>query len=259
VAVIIGTSGWQYKDWRGRFYPQGLPQSRWLEHYARRFCAVEVNNTFYRLPGPGTFTDWADRTPDGFVWVVKASRYLSHVKRLQDPAEPVQRLLDHAEGLRARMGPVLLQLPPTMKAEPGRLDETLSCFADRDVKVCVEPRHETWFTDATFDLLRRHDAALCLTDRLNRRGPLVRTANWGYLRFHEGTASPWPRYGRAALDAWAERLADLLPGQDTYVFFNNDPGCWAVENARQFALACRRQGLEPTRVPEAGEVDPTTA
>ena len=126
--VLVGTSGWQYRDWRGRFYPQGLAQARWLEHYAERFATVESNNAFYRLPEPATFAAWAERTPPGFVMAVKASRYLTHIKRLRDPEEPVGRLMERARHLGAKLGPVLLQLPPTLRADPATLDRTLRAF-----------------------------------------------------------------------------------------------------------------------------------
>src|SRR5690242_17699586 len=126
--MLIGTSGWQYRDWRGPFYPQELAQRRWLEHYAGVFGTVEVNNAFYRLPGRATFEAWRERTPEDFVVAVKASRYLTHVRRLRDPREPVERLMDRARGLGGRLGPVLLQLPPTMRVDVDALDATLAAF-----------------------------------------------------------------------------------------------------------------------------------
>ena len=161
--VLVGTSGWQYRDWRGRLYPQRLAQGRWLEHYAERFATVESNNAFYRLPEPGTFAAWADRTPPDFVMAVKASRFLTHVKRLRDPEEPVGRLMDHARHLGAKLGPVLLQLPPTLRADPGALERTLRAFP-AGVRVAVEPRHDSWWTDEVRDLLGALGAALCLAD-----------------------------------------------------------------------------------------------
>src|SRR5262245_3093934 len=127
-ALCIGTSGWQYKDWRGPVYPPELPQRLWLEHYAEHFRTVEVNNAFYRLPERGTFARWRDRTPPGFVVAVKMSRYLTHVKRLHDPAEPVRRFLSRAEALGDRLGPVLIQLPPSLRSNVDELDATLACF-----------------------------------------------------------------------------------------------------------------------------------
>ncbi|BCJ40414.1 histidine kinase [Actinoplanes ianthinogenes] len=225
----IGTSGWQYRDWRGGLYPEKLPQRLWLEHYAERFPTVEVNNAFYRLPERRTFEQWRERTPDGFVVAVKMSRYLTHVKRLREPAEPVARFLDRAAGLGDKLGPVLLQLPPTLRADLGALDETLSLFPG-EVRVAVEPRHASWFTPDCEKLLRAHGAALCWADRRGRPvTPLWRTADFCYLRFHEGAARPWPRYGRSALRSWRNRL-----GPDGFVYFNNDPGGAAVIDANAF-------------------------
>jgi uncharacterized protein YecE (DUF72 family) len=252
--VLLGTSGWQYRDWRGRFYPERLAQAKWLEHYAGQFATVVSNNAFYRLPDPHTFAAWAERTPADFVMAVKASRYLTHIRRLRDPQEPVRRFLAHAGYLGAKLGPVLLQLPPTLKADLGALRETLLEFPPQ-VRVAVEPRHETWFTDSTRALLAAHGAALCLVDTPRRRSPLWRTAEWSYLRFHEGTATPRPCYGEAALSRWAEVLAGTWgPRADLYVYFNNDPGCCAVRDAARFARAVAAVGLRPTRTPSPDEV-----
>lgn len=254
MALYVGTSGWQYRDWRGTFYPADLPQSRWLEHYAARFATVEVNNTFYRLPERSTFEEWAARTPDDFVFAIKASRYLTHIRRLRDPAEPVGRMLDHTRGLGSKLGPVLVQLPPNLVADPARLKETLSRFP-RDVRVAFEPRHTSWFTEEVYDLLAASNAALCITDRLGKRGVLVRTADWFFLRFHEGTAHPHPCYGDRALSSWAERLADHWPTTgDGYVFFNNDARACAVHNAARFAVLAARVGLQPTRAPKPSDI-----
>ena len=240
--VLVGTSGWQYRDWRGRFYPQGLAQARWLEHYAERFATVESNNAFYQLPEAGTFAAWAERTPPGFVMAVKASRYLTHIKRLRDPEEPVGRLMERARHLGAKLGPVLLQLPPTLRAFPA------------GTRVAVEPRHDSWWTDEVRDLLGERGAALCLADSPHRYTPVWRTADWTYLRLHEGAASPRPCYDRQALAAWAGRLAELMgPDADAYVYFNNDPGGCAVRDAVWFASEAAAAGLSPTRVPGLGE------
>jgi uncharacterized protein YecE (DUF72 family) len=244
VNVRIGTSGWQYRDWRGVLYPPGLPQRLWLEAYARRFDTVESNNAFYRLPSPETFANWRDRTPDGFVMAVKASRFLTHVKRLRDPDEPVARLMAHASALGPKLGPILLQLPPTLRADPGALDACLACFP-AGTRVAVEPRHDSWWTDDVRAVLEGRGAALCWADRRSRPvTPLWRTAGWGYLRFHEGIARPWPRYGRRALESWARRLADAWPPgtaeDDVYVYFNNDPGGAAVLDAQAFEREVER-------------------
>src|SRR3569833_880851 len=140
--ILIGTAGWQYKDWRGLLYPAGLAQNRWLETYARAFGTVENNNAFYRLPAPELFEHWRALTPDGFVMAVKASRYLTHIKRLTEPEEPETRLMNSVRGLGDRCGPILLQLPPTLRADPERLDRCLRAFPT-GVRVAVEPRHDS--------------------------------------------------------------------------------------------------------------------
>ncbi|MEV6148872.1 DUF72 domain-containing protein [Nonomuraea sp. NPDC052129] len=234
MATLVGTSGWQYKDWRGILYPQEVPQRLWLETYAETFPTVESNNAFYRLPSPESFAGWRDRTLDGFVMAVKASRFLTHIKRLADPEEPVERLMNAASALKDKLGPILLQLPPTLKADPDRLARCLDCFP-KHVRLAVEPRHPSWWTDEVREILEARDAALCWADRLGRPvSPLWRTAGWGYVRLHEGRATPWPSYGDTALKTWAKRVKEA-GWRDAYVYFNNDPGGAAVRNAIRFA------------------------
>src|SRR5271165_5318328 len=257
--LIAGTSGWQYRDWRDSFYPHGCPAARWLEHYAAIFPTVENNGTFYRLAAPQTFAGWRARTPDGFVMAVKASRYLTHVRRLRDPQQPVARLVECMVQLGDRLGPVLLQLPPTMTADAGALDECLRQFsvqyaaAGHDhghgrLRVCVEFRHESWWTEEIRQLLSQHDAALCWSDRRGRPvGPVWRTASWGYLRLHEGAAKPWPRYGQQALRSWLHRIGDCWPPEaDVFAYFNNDQGGAAPADATALATLASRAGWTGT-------------
>ena len=251
--LFIGTSGWQYRDWRGSFYPQKLPQGQWLEHYAARFQTVEVNNAFYRLPEATTFNGWARRTPTDFVMAVKASRFLTHVKRLKEPQEPVQRFLERARRLGRKLGPVLIQLPPQFKVDAARLDETLALFP-RDVRVAVEFRHASWFNDEVQAVLAGRRAALCLADSPWRRTPVWRTAGWGFLRLHEGTGSPRPCYPERLLESWAGTLLETWGGAEVFVYFNNDHRCCAVHDAVRFAEIAERRGLSPTRVPRPDEV-----
>jgi uncharacterized protein YecE (DUF72 family) len=245
---LLGASGWQYDSWRGRFYPTDIPKARWLEHYGAAFRTVEVNNTFYRLPARSTFVSWARRTPPDFVLTVKASRFLTHVRRLRQPEEPVRRLMEAAEGLGTKLGCVLLQLPPDLTARLDELERTLRCFPAR-TRVAVEARHSSWFSDDLRAVLERHDAALCLADRRSRPvTPLWRTASWGYLRMHQGRGASEPCYGRTALSSWARRLALLFSAEDdVYVYFNNDAGACALRDARRFSSALSASGLEPTR------------
>jgi uncharacterized protein YecE (DUF72 family) len=246
--ILVGTSGWQYADWRGRFYPERLPQRLWLEHYAAAFATVEVNNAFYRLPERTTFAAWRERTPADFVVTVKMSRYLTHIKRLREPDEPVARFLGRARALGDRLGPVLIQLPPNLRAEPDVLAATLARFP-ADVRVAVEPRHASWWTPRVRDVLTAAGAALCWADRRGRPvTPLWRTADFGYVRLHEGRATPWPRYGPRALDSWLDRVVAAYPDDpDVFVYFNNDPGGAAVVDATALAGRAVRRGLAVTR------------
>lgn len=217
--------------------------SHWLEAYAKTFVSVEANGTFYRLPKEETFADWSARTPPEFDFALKASRFLTHVRRLREPEEPVHRLVERARALGDKLGPILLQLPPNMDCDLGLLDEALSAFPDW-VRVAVELRHGSWLKEETAEVLRRHDSATCLADRRGPLEPQWRTADWGYVRFHEGRAHPSPSYGHDALAHWAERIATWYgPDHAVYAFFNNDALACAPRNALEFAKACRRVGL----------------
>jgi uncharacterized protein YecE (DUF72 family) len=254
--LYIGTSGWQYRHWRGTFYPEDLPQREWLDWYCRRFQVVEVNNTFYHLPAPTTFSAWRARTPDDFVLAVKMSRYLTHIKRLLDADEIVGNFMQRAARLGPRLGPVLVQLPPRFEARPDRLREVLRALGRYpDARVAVEFRDDSWYTDEIRELLIEFGAALVLADTPRRRQPMWRTAGWGFVRFHEGRASPRPCYGERALASWVERLASMWePADDLFVFFNNDTRACALRDAIVFARLAERAGLRPTRVPDPAEV-----
>ncbi|MEV5432180.1 DUF72 domain-containing protein [Streptomyces sp. NPDC052701] len=248
MTLFVGTSGWQYKDWRDVLYPSGLPVRLWLEEYAAHFATVEINNAFYRLPARETFEAWRERVPADFVVAVKASRFLTHVKRLRDPREPVDRLMSRAAGLGDRLGPVLLQLPPTLRADPALLDDCLACFPP-SARVAVEPRHDSWWTPRVRAVLVSRKAALCWADVLARpTAPLWRTTDWGYVRFHQGRAQPWPRYGRRSLGTWVRRIAAAWSGgEDVYAYFNNDPNAAAVQDAAAFARLAGAAGLTVAR------------
>jgi uncharacterized protein YecE (DUF72 family) len=249
VTLRIGTSGYQYRHWRERFYPPGLPTSRWLAYYAEHFASVELNATFYRLPEATAFTNWARAVPDGFTFAVKASRYLTHIRRLRDPREPVERLMDRASRLGDRLGPILLQLPPDMPIALDRLAETLDAFPSH-VRVAVEPRHRSWFVRELKTLLEERRAALCVADRRSQHDPVWRTTAWAYVRLHEGRATPRPCYGRAALRGWALRLRDGWGNRpDAYVYFNNDGGGCAVRDAAILERICDRMDMPTSRAP----------
>jgi uncharacterized protein YecE (DUF72 family) len=250
VTVLVGTSGWQYRHWRGTYFRKGTPQNRWFEQVLHDFQTVELNVTFYRLPRIEVFAGWYARSPADAVITVKASRYLTHIKRLKDPQPSVTMLMDRVAPLDAKLGPILIQLPPDFAIDVDALDETLRAFPS-GLRLAVEPRHPSWWTDDLRRCLERHNAALCWADRKGPITPLWRTADWGYHRFHEGKHDPWPFYTVDELAWWAWRIDETFPhdSEDVYVYFNNDPGTAAIDDAITFAEHVRGRGRAVSRVP----------
>ena len=243
----VGTSGWLYPSWRGAFYPPGLPTRSWLAHYAGAFETVEVNSSFYRLPERSTFERWRDETPPGFLMAVKASRFITHVKRLRDPRGPVDLLLAHAAGLGSAVGPVLVQLPPTLRVDLPLLQDALAAFDGR-ARVAIEFRHPSWRNDSVFALLDGFGAAYVLADRPGARDPSPVTGGWSYVRFHQGTRSG-SRYRRDKLARWASRLAEL-PAREVFIYFNNDEEGAAPRDARTLMGLLRDRGLSVASIPD---------
>ncbi|MGQ9573356.1 MAG: DUF72 domain-containing protein [Chloroflexota bacterium] len=234
----IGTSGWHYAHWQGLFYPEGLPTSRWLAHYIQHFPTVEINNSFYRQPKASAWQLWRRSVPDGFRFAVKVNRFITHIKRLKEPEEPVQRFLDGARLLEDRLGPLLYQLPPNFHRTPAneaRLAAFLAILPPR-LEHVFEFRHPSWFQEGVFDLLRRHHVGFCAFDMPGMECPLVATAPFAYVRFHGSEALYASNYTDDMLAGWAERLRRLAEGlSDVYVYFNNDAFAYAVYNARRLA------------------------
>jgi uncharacterized protein YecE (DUF72 family) len=229
--VRIGCSGWNYEHWREVFYPRGLVSNRWLEHYARSFDTVELNASFYRLPTRNAAARWAQSTPPGFVFAVKASRYLTHVKRLREVASGSARLLERIEPLVAagRLGPVLWQLPETFHRDDERLASALEQLPPG--RHCFELRHASWFAPEVEELLRAHDVALVIGDHPERPfQSLSRTAGWMYVRFHQGRGRDG-NYTRRQLETWAGRIAEWRAEGDVYAYFNDDWSGHAIEEA----------------------------
>jgi uncharacterized protein YecE (DUF72 family) len=238
----VGTSGYQYPHWRGDFYPRKLATREWFGHYADRFDTVEINNTFYGLPEADTFDRWREQAPAGFRYALKFSRYATHLKRLRDPAGPLELFLERAERLKSHLGPLLVQLPPHWGAAPERLDAFLR-EAPRRHRFAVEVRDPSWLCREVYDVLRKRRAALVIHDGLEDRDhPVLRTADWVYLRFHG------VRYGGSyspqALGGQARRIRRwLAAGHDVYAYFNNDLGGHAPRDAadlRRFVQRRRR-------------------
>jgi len=231
-AVRIGCSGWVYDHWRDRVYPDGLTQRRWLEHYATLFDTVEVNATFYRLPRRDTVAAWVEGTPAGFVFAVKASRYLTHVKRLRDLGRGLERFYACIEPLvgSPKLGPVLWQLPENFHRDDERLAGALGRLPPG--RHAFEFRHESWFRDDVYTLLREHGAALVVGDTPTRPFQAHElTADWAFVRFHEGRRGRRGNYSDRELAGWAERLAAWRTRADVYAYFNNDWEGFAVRNA----------------------------
>ncbi len=219
--IRIGTSGWVYKHWRNVFYPHGVPQSRWLAFYAEHFDTVEVNFSFYRLPAKQTFASWRQRAAPGFRYAVKGSRYITHLKRLLEPEEHVNRFFERVAGLGDRSGPILWQLPPDLHRDDERLRRFLAALP-AEYRSTVEFRHESWHVEPVYELLAEHRVALSIPDHPRYPQALRLTAGWTYIRFHYG-GSPDGDYTPAELDRWADRIRAFRDqGAEVWAYFNND-------------------------------------
>lgn len=239
--IFVGTSGWQYDSWKGRFYPRGLPQSEWLEHYATRFPVVEVNNTFYRLPAEDTFRRWGRTSRQGFLFVVKASRYITHIRRLREAAGSVELFWSRARLLREKLGPVLFQLPPNFRTDAALLREFLSTLP-KELQAAFEFRDDSWLNDQTLEALNGAGAAWVMADRPGWKVPSIVTGGWSYIRFHQGRTDH-PAYARRKLRLWADRIVSL-PSRETHVFFNNDALAAAPADAAALIDLLSNRGAE---------------
>ncbi len=230
--IRVGTSGWSYDHWRGRFYPDDCTQDEWFDYYAERFDTVEVNNTFYNLPEESTFRAWREQCPEGFVYTLKANRYITHLKRLKDAPEPVERFLGRARGLGDRLGPVLWQLPPRWHKNAERLEYFLGVIPD-DVRHVFEFRDEEWFDDDILGLLDDAGASFCTHDMPGISVPRTATGSAAYVRFHGTDGKYEGTYSDDALREWAGWLARQHEeeGRDVYAYFNNDAEAHAPRDA----------------------------
>jgi uncharacterized protein YecE (DUF72 family) len=228
----VGCSGWNYPDWRGTVYPNGLSPGLWLEHYAGLFRTVEVNNTFYRLPSQAAVAGWADKTPPGFVFAVKASRYLTHMKRLTDMTGGVERFYERIDPLisASKLGPVLWQLPERFQRDDDRLQSALELLPPG--RHCFEFRHESWFSEHVYALLREHQVALVIGDHPERPFRTHEmTAAWTFIRFHYGSRGRNGNYSDRELETWRRRISRWRSSVEVFCYFNNDWNAYAVQNA----------------------------
>ena len=232
--VRIGCSGWNYKDWRERVYPKGCPASRWLEHYATLFDTVEVNSTFYRLASQKAVAHWIEQTPPHFVFALKASRYLTHIKRLGDLDQGIARYYERIEPLTKtpeKLGPIVWQLPPNFQRDEERLESALSALPEG--RHCFEFRHKSWFTDDVYALLRAYGVALVIGDRKGLDFQTHEmTTDWTLVRFHHGHRGRRGNYSHSELEEWAQRFEEWARDVEIYAYFNNDWEVFAPRNAR---------------------------
>jgi uncharacterized protein YecE (DUF72 family) len=254
--ITVGTSGWVYPHWKDRFYPKDLPSKAWFAYYAERFPTVEINNSFYRLLSEQAFRNWRAQAPPDFVYAVKASRYITHLKRLKDPKEPVDLFWSRAKLLDDKLGPVLFQLPPRFPADPDRLRTVLKVLP-REMRAAFEFRDPSWETDEVFGLLDKANAAFVLADRPRARIPDVVTGGWSYIRFHQGTQTH-PDYPQRKLKRWADRIAQM-DARDVFIYFNNDTLGAAIGDALTLTEMLEARSLEVARSrrPERAEARAT--
>ncbi len=246
--VRIGTSGWHYKHWKGTFYPSDLPDSKMLSYYLQHFDTVEINNSFYRLPRPGMFAAWREATPIDFLFAVKASRFLTHNKKLKDPENALDNLLPRAAELGDKLGPILFQLPPKWRCNADRL-ENLLAILPRELRYAFEFREPTWLCDDVYRILRRYNAAFCIYELAGFRTPCELTADWTYIRLHGPGGKYQGSYSAEKLAEWAERIGgwsrDLT---HIYAYFDNDQAGYAPQNAQELRrLTTRQDGIFPRR------------
>ena len=231
VSIRIGTSGWTYKHWQGIFYPDKCPKSRWLEYYTKHFDTVELNASFYRLPNPTTFENWKARTPDNFLWSVKGSKFITHTKRLKDPAEPLDRLYGVTACLGEKMGVILFQLPPNLGFDEKVFRDFCESL-DPQVRHALEIRHASWLNDQVFGILNDFKIALCISDTAGRYPSFdVITADFAYIRLHGSKKLYASEYSEEELQTWAEKV-DVW-NKDSFIYFDNDFKGHAINNAKR--------------------------
>jgi uncharacterized protein YecE (DUF72 family) len=231
--IYIGTSGWHYAHWKGPFYQKTLPEKQFLSHYITKFRTVEINRTFYSLPSPSVFREYRRIAPKGFIFSIKASRFITHVKKLKDPKRPLQRLFHAIGGLGPHLGPILFQLPPGWKINLERLSSFLDALPKHHLYV-FELRNQSWLTEATYALLKRYRAAFCIYELDHFLSPEIVTAPFIYVRLHGPKEAYGGRYSSRVLKKWAQTFRQFAKkGMDIYCYFDNDERGYAPINAQE--------------------------
>ena len=238
--IHIGCSGWQYRHWRGAFYPERLPVNRWFGHYAETFGTVEINNSFYRWPPVATFEKWRDQAPPGFRYAVKANRFLTQAKKLNDCADPLERLLPGVRALGDTLGPLLFQLPPRFRLHLDRLAEFLG-YLPPDIVSVFEFRDASWNVPEVLALLDAYGAGFCAHDLPGFVTPRWASGRAAYVRFHGGVGKYWGRYPDEALVGWTDWIVEQARGgREVWAFFNNDIGADAIHDAQTLRAMVRQ-------------------
>jgi uncharacterized protein YecE (DUF72 family) len=229
--IYVGTSGWHYKHWSGTFYPKTVKPNKQFDFYEKHFQTVELNNSFYRLPSPATFAGWRKNSRNGFVFSVKASRYITHQKKLKDPKESFKKFFQHVRHLRDKLGPILFQLPPSWKVNVERLTAFLKILP-KHFRYVFEFRNQTWYTSEVFNLLMKHNCAFCIYELAGHHSPIEITADFVYVRLHGPGDKYQGSYSKRKLSQWANQC-ELWQrkGLDVFVYFDNDQFGYAAHNA----------------------------
>ncbi len=229
--IRVGCSGWNYRHWRGAFYPEKLAMKRWFALYAEHFDTVEINNSFYRLPKADTVDGWRDQAPPGFCYSMKANRYITQALKLSHCEEPMERMMASFRHFGPTLGPILYQLPPSLALNLDRLESFLK-LQPPDIVPVFEFRHPSWYEDATFKLLDRHGASFCIHDMPGSSSPRIATGPAAYVRFHGGQGKYWGRYAEDDLREWAGWMTDQeRQGRAVWAYFNNDINADAIHDA----------------------------
>ncbi len=231
--IWVGCSGWHYKHWKGIYYPTGTPQPEFMRYYLQDFRTVEINNSFYRLPSPEIFAAWYDAVPDDFLFSVKASRFITHMKKLKDPQQSFGRFMANAAALREKLGPILFQLPPCWQCDASRLESFLQALPPY-YRYTFEFRDHTWYTSTIYELLQAYNAAFCIYDLEYHLSPLEVTTDFVYVRLHGPVNKYDGSYSEESLTEWAMRCqAWQKSGKEVFVYFDNDMHGYAPFNARR--------------------------
>ncbi len=231
--IHIGTSGWQYKEWKGQFYPESINNEKMLEKYHESFSTVEVNNSFYQLPAEDTLNNWSEQTDDDFIFAMKANRYITHMKKLNEPQEALEKMFDRFDVIDPKIGVILFQLPPNWNSDPDRLKKFCDLLSEK-YRYSFEFRNDTWYNDDIYEILNTYNCALCINDIDGKLSPMKFTTDFTYIRLHGPNERYKGSYSNEQLSNWKENIENSLKEtNEIFCFFNNDTNAHAPHNAEK--------------------------